>query len=326
MSKENNLTDFLTDVAGAIRTKKGYPSTQKINPQDFSDEIASIQSGSAPVLQEKTVTPLGSPVTVTPDNGYNGLSKVIVNAISPTKAAETYIPTTNNQYVAANRWLTGTQTIKGDKNLIASNIKKGVTIFNVTGTYEGTGGSGDAPPGYISFTPFDWLFDNFQSDLASNNLPEVFIELYGALIGDDSVSSYDSNEGAGDMFDNAQTDVTIPAVFIDGEGHPYEGEVWSRASGDTIDVKAKVGFITKYDETSGQYILLPSLTWIRDVQYAIDIGNGVDNIVMGIEDSDLGDLYPCANLTRNHPLSGESWNVCAILVLPNKGIYFYKMN
>ena len=46
MAKNNNLTDFLTDVADAIRAKKG--TTAKINPQDFSSEIASIPtSGSA---------------------------------------------------------------------------------------------------------------------------------------------------------------------------------------------------------------------------------------------------------------------------------------
>ena len=43
MAKNNNLTDFLTDVANAIRSKKG--TTAKINPQDFSSEIASISTG-----------------------------------------------------------------------------------------------------------------------------------------------------------------------------------------------------------------------------------------------------------------------------------------
>ena len=43
MAKTDNLTDFLTDVANAIRKKKG--TTGAINPQDFSSEIASIESG-----------------------------------------------------------------------------------------------------------------------------------------------------------------------------------------------------------------------------------------------------------------------------------------
>lgn len=52
MSKENNLTDFLTDVADAIREKKG--TTEKINPQNFSEEIKNLPSGSIEV-EEKDV-------------------------------------------------------------------------------------------------------------------------------------------------------------------------------------------------------------------------------------------------------------------------------
>lgn len=43
MAKNDNLTDFLTDVADAIRAKKG--TTAKINPQNFAREIASISTG-----------------------------------------------------------------------------------------------------------------------------------------------------------------------------------------------------------------------------------------------------------------------------------------
>ena len=47
MAKTDNLTDFLTDIADAIRDKKG--TTGAINPQDFSSEIASIESGGGAV-------------------------------------------------------------------------------------------------------------------------------------------------------------------------------------------------------------------------------------------------------------------------------------
>ena len=43
MAKDNNLQDFLTDIADAIREKKG--TTQKINPQDFATEIANLSGG-----------------------------------------------------------------------------------------------------------------------------------------------------------------------------------------------------------------------------------------------------------------------------------------
>ena len=52
MAKNNNLTDFLTDVADAIRTKKG--TTAKINPQDFSSEIASIPTGGGSATAPKS--------------------------------------------------------------------------------------------------------------------------------------------------------------------------------------------------------------------------------------------------------------------------------
>lgn len=59
-----------------------------------------------------------------------------------TKTATIYTPKTTNQTIAASTYLTGVQTIKGDSNLVASNIKSGVSIFGVTGSYEGSGSSG----------------------------------------------------------------------------------------------------------------------------------------------------------------------------------------
>ena len=101
-------------------------------------------------LQTKTVNPSESTQTVSPDSGYDGLSKVTVNAISSTyigsvvsnKSAATYTPKTSDHSIASGQYLSGTQTIKGDANLVAGNIKSGVSIFGVTGTYTGGGSSG----------------------------------------------------------------------------------------------------------------------------------------------------------------------------------------
>lgn len=43
MAKNDNLTDYLTDLADGIRAKKG--TTEPINPQDFRKEIESISGG-----------------------------------------------------------------------------------------------------------------------------------------------------------------------------------------------------------------------------------------------------------------------------------------
>ena len=57
------------------------------------------------------------------------------------KAAATYTPGTSDQTIASGQYLSGVQTIKGDSNLVAGNIKSGVSIFGVSGTYSGNGGS-----------------------------------------------------------------------------------------------------------------------------------------------------------------------------------------
>lgn len=70
--------------------------------------------------------------------GYKGyVNGVGIEGTISKKSAATYTPTTTNQTIAAGKYLAGAQTIKGDANLVASNIKKGVTIFGVAGTYEG---------------------------------------------------------------------------------------------------------------------------------------------------------------------------------------------
>lgn len=55
-------------------------------------------------------------------------------------AAQTFTPTTADQTIAAGKYLDGAQTIKGDANLVASNIASGVSIFGVVGTFAGGGG------------------------------------------------------------------------------------------------------------------------------------------------------------------------------------------
>lgn len=63
----------------------------------------------------------------------------IVTGTMPEQAAQTITPGTSNKTIASGRYLTGTQTIKGDSNLNAANIVSGKTIFGVTGTYTGGG-------------------------------------------------------------------------------------------------------------------------------------------------------------------------------------------
>jgi hypothetical protein len=73
MAKNDNLTDFLTDVANAIRNKKG--TTALINPQDFSSEIASIESEGAVDNGFLGVATLTKPTVF----GVSNFKKLIIN-------------------------------------------------------------------------------------------------------------------------------------------------------------------------------------------------------------------------------------------------------
>lgn len=59
-----------------------------------------------------------------------------------TQAAQTITPGITDKTIASGRYLIGTQTIKGDANLIPANIVSGKSIFGVSGTATTGGSSG----------------------------------------------------------------------------------------------------------------------------------------------------------------------------------------
>ena len=100
MAKTDNLTDFLTGVANAIRTKKG--TTTKINPQNFEIEIGSITVSKPEQEKTAALSMLSGDQIVSPDSG-KVLSKV---------------------------------TIMKPASLIPENIRKDMDIGGVIGTLE----------------------------------------------------------------------------------------------------------------------------------------------------------------------------------------------
>lgn len=80
--------------------------------------------------------------------GY-GQSGLVTGSMNE-KSSATYTPTTSDQTIAADQYLTGVQTIKGDANLVASNIVYGATIFNVPGSVKVPIVSQDSQTGVVT--------------------------------------------------------------------------------------------------------------------------------------------------------------------------------
>ena len=113
MSIANELTRIQgakADLKTAIEGKGvTVPASAKIDA--YPDYVDAIQQGSAPSLQSKSVTPSTSQQSVQADVGFDGLDTVTVNAVDASI----------------------------DSNIIAGNIKSGVEILGVVGSYAGGG-------------------------------------------------------------------------------------------------------------------------------------------------------------------------------------------
>lgn len=91
-------------------------------------------------LKTPTINSSGLITAGVKTSGYLDTSKTSTLQLT-TKSATTFTPTTTNQTINAGQYLTGAQTIQGDANLIPANIASGVSIFGVTGTHQGGGGT-----------------------------------------------------------------------------------------------------------------------------------------------------------------------------------------
>lgn len=125
----------LSDEKGATG-KKGEELLGYISG-DSADSYpnAGVQDGvyylavSAPDVNATASKMLANTVACGPDGKVTGTIK--------SQTAQTITPGTEDQTIASGVYLSGAQTIKGDTNLLAENIKEGVELFGITGTYTG---------------------------------------------------------------------------------------------------------------------------------------------------------------------------------------------
>lgn len=98
MAKDNNLTDFLTDLANTIRTKKGYASNVKLNPQNFSSEISSISTSTPGTWSDYITTNSSSGVPLVKTSGTFSTSDKLYSINVDAVSLDT-INLTNNGFI-----------------------------------------------------------------------------------------------------------------------------------------------------------------------------------------------------------------------------------
>lgn len=114
----------------ASQASKAVANGSATAPATISGTSATVSTGTNTLTLSKTVSVTPSVTAGYVASGTAGNSAVSLTASVTTKAAATITPGTSNQEIAAGTYLTGKQTILGDANLVASNIKSGVSLFN----------------------------------------------------------------------------------------------------------------------------------------------------------------------------------------------------
>lgn len=147
MANNGQTGGTITSQGGTYTIPAGYTTggTVTANISSGSTTVSgSASASSATITTGNGTLTLTKSVSITPSvsagyisAGTQGSVNINLTASVTTKAAATITPSTSNQTIASGTYLTGTQTIAGDADLVAGNIKSGVSIFGVTGTYSG---------------------------------------------------------------------------------------------------------------------------------------------------------------------------------------------
>lgn len=148
-------------IEGTIQTKTGQQgSTITSNgttsiPQGYHDggsyvsvNVSTTTANGAlgePSISLNTSTGVITATSNVRTSGYLSTSETSSKTYTlPTNSGGIITPGTSQKTaVAAGKYTTAATYVKGDSNLVAANIKSGVSIFGVSGTYEGSGSSSE---------------------------------------------------------------------------------------------------------------------------------------------------------------------------------------
>ena len=117
----------LTASGAAVTVPAGY----------YPEQVSRSVAAAAQAIPAITISSAGLiTAKATQTAGYVSAGTKSTTKQLTTQVAQTITPGTADKTISSGRYLTGTQTIKGDANLKAGNIKSGVSIFGVEGTLQ----------------------------------------------------------------------------------------------------------------------------------------------------------------------------------------------
>ena len=127
---------------------------------------------------------------VTVSKGY--ISEAQTLTVGSAKGAEIYTPGTSAVTIPADTYLTGDQVIKGDGNLTPENIKTGVTIFEVEGTFtsDANATASDIASGKTAYVNGEKIVGTKK---ASGGVIPLWERYYARLFGSVTASSFVQN-------------------------------------------------------------------------------------------------------------------------------------